>query len=320
MTRHVLLSSVKDEGPFVLEFVAHHRVIGFDAIHIASNDCSDGTDLLLDVLAENGAIKHLRNELKPGERPQRRAYEKMRKAFGTDDADWVMALDVDEFLFVDTGTGRVGDLTALAGAEVDVISLSALSFGTSENDNWQPGLVTEQFVRRLPSGSPANAPVKSLSRGRGRWRGIQNHHPVGYLGQGDITVMRGDGSVMTVPEDGKIWTHLRNFPPQLIAHAGAWYNHYPIKSIDSFLLRGMRGNGAEPVGDASKQRWDEAYWSKFAAARIEDRRIIERYGKDLRAEMNRLLSLPGVAEAHATAEALYAERIVDLADLDRLDG
>ena len=53
--RHVLLSSMKDEGPFVLEFVAHHRVLGFDAIHIASNDCTDGTDLLLDVLAEASA-------------------------------------------------------------------------------------------------------------------------------------------------------------------------------------------------------------------------------------------------------------------------
>ncbi|WBU61269.1 glycosyltransferase family 2 protein [Paracoccus albus] len=317
MTRHVLLSSVKDEGPFVLEFVAHHRVLGFDAIHVASNDCSDGTDLLLDALAGNGAIKHLRNELTPGERPQRRAYEKMREAFGTDDADWVMALDVDEFLFVDTGTGRVGDLTALAGAKVDVIALSALSFGTSDSESWQPGLVTEQFVRRLPSDSAANAPVKSLSRGRGRWRGIQNHHPVGYRGQGDITVMRGDGAVMTIANDDKIWTHLRNFPPGLIAHDGAWYNHYPVKSIDSFLLRGLRGNGAEPVGDTTKQRWDEAYWSKFAAARIEDRRIIERYGKELRAEMNRLLSLPGVAEANADAEALYAERI---AALDSLDG
>lgn len=167
MMRHVLMSSMKDEGPFVLEFVAHHRVLGFDAIHVASNDCSDGTDLLLDALAAQGAITHLPNRLKPGERPQRRAYEKMREAFDTDRADWIMALDVDEFLFVNVGAGRVGDLTALAGPEVDVISLSALSFGTSENEAWQPGRVTEQFTRRLPEKARQNAPVKSLSRGRG---------------------------------------------------------------------------------------------------------------------------------------------------------
>ena len=29
---HVLMCSMRDEGPFVLEFVAHHRAIGFDRI------------------------------------------------------------------------------------------------------------------------------------------------------------------------------------------------------------------------------------------------------------------------------------------------
>lgn len=318
--RHVLMSSMKDEGPFVLEFVAHHRVLGFDAIHVASNDCSDGTDLLLDALAAQGAITHLPNRLEPGERPQRRAYEKMREAFDTDRADWIMALDVDEFLFVNVGAGRVGDLTALAGPEVDVISLSALSFGTSENEAWQPGRVTEQFTLRLPEKARQNAPVKSLSRGQGRWRGVQNHHPVGFLGGGDIAAMRGNGEVMAVPDDGKLWTHLRNFPPRLIAHDCAWYNHYTIKSIESFLLRGLRGNGAAAIGEEIGQRWNESYWAQFAAANIADRRITARYGAETAAEMARLLSLPGVAEAQAEAEARYAGKIAALAEADRPDG
>lgn len=314
-TRHVLMSSVKDEGPFVLEFIAHHRIIGFDAIHMASNDCSDGTDLLLDALAGAGAITHLRNVLEPGERPQRRAYEKMRAAHQVDQADWVMALDVDEFLFVDTGDGRVGDLTALAGPEVDVIALSALGFGTSDA-GWQPGRVTQAFTRRLPENSRHNAPVKSLGRGRGRWRGTQNHHPTGFRGKGDIRVMDGDGKVRSIPDDGKIWSHLRNLPPDLITQGLAWYNHYTIKAMDSFLLRGMRGNGAVPIGETGPQRWDEAYWSKFAAARIEDRRIIDRYGAETAAEMARLLALPGVAEAQAEAERRYGAMIAALDEFD----
>mgnify|MGYP002652033994 CR=1 FL=1 len=47
---HVLVTSMRDEGPYALEFVAHHRAVGFDRIFIASNDCRDGTDLLLDAL------------------------------------------------------------------------------------------------------------------------------------------------------------------------------------------------------------------------------------------------------------------------------
>ncbi|TKW66223.1 MAG: glycosyltransferase family 2 protein [Paracoccus denitrificans] len=307
--RHVLMSSMKDEGPFILEYVAHHRVLGFDAIHIASNDCSDGTDILLDALAAHGVITHQDNPLRPGDWPMRSAYEKIRKTHHTDEADWVMVLDVDEFLFVDTGAGKVSDLTALAGPEIDIISLSALSFGTSDSEQWQPGRVTEQFTLRLPENSAANAPIKSLSRGNGRWRAVHNHHPFGFRGEGDIQVMRGNGEVMTVPDDGKIWTHLRHMPKHLIAHGHAWYNHYAIKSIDAYMMRQWRGRGGRPLGEVNPQRWDEAYWARFAAANIADRRIIERYGVQVADEMARLLALPGVAEAQALAEERYGKLI-----------
>lgn len=318
--RHVLLNSMKDEGPFALEFVAHHRVLGFDAIHIASNDCSDGTDLLLDALAAQGVITHLNNVVQPGDWPQRRAYEQMRTIHDTDAADWVMALDADEFLFVNTGAGKISDLTALAGPEVDVISLCALSFGTTEVEAWQPGRVTEQFTLRLPEGSGANAPVKSLSRGQGRWRAVHNHHPFGFRAAGDIQVMRGNGQVMAIPDDGKIWRHLRHLPKPLITHELAWYNHYAIKSIESYMMRQKRGRGGRPLGEAGPLRWDEAYWSRFAAANITDRRIITRYGAEVAAEMARLLALPGVAEAQAVAEARYAGLIAAVLLEDDADG
>ncbi|MEO5614945.1 MAG: glycosyltransferase family 2 protein [Cypionkella sp.] len=45
--RHILISSVEDEGPFLLAWVAHHLVLGFARILIASIDCSDDSDRLL---------------------------------------------------------------------------------------------------------------------------------------------------------------------------------------------------------------------------------------------------------------------------------
>ena len=55
----VLLSSFRNEAPFVLEFVAHHKVLGFDQIIIASNDCTDGTVQILDALQAMGVIRHM---------------------------------------------------------------------------------------------------------------------------------------------------------------------------------------------------------------------------------------------------------------------
>ncbi|MBA4489467.1 glycosyltransferase family 2 protein [Paracoccus sp. S1E-3] len=315
--RHVLLSSMKDEGPFILEFVAHHRVLGFDAIHIASNDCSDGTDLLLDVLDANGIVTHTRNPLKPGDVPQHRGYARIRRKHHFDaDADWIMVLDADEFLYVAQGAGRVGDLTALAAPEVDVIALNAMNFGTSEGMEWRPGRVTRQFTRRLPENARQNGPVKCLSRGRGRWRGLHNHYPIGFQGAGDaVRYMRANGAEESFPVAGRTWDYLRNVPADRITHELAWYNHYPIKSIDAYMMRRKRGRGASAIDSPSQfERHSEAYWMGFARADIEDRRILDRYGAETEAEMARLLALPGVAAAQAETERRYGALIAEIAN------
>ena len=306
---------MKDEGPFVLEFVAHHRVLGFDAIHIASNDCTDGTDLLLDVLARHGIVTHTRNPLKAGDVPQHRGYVQIRRQQKYDeDADWVMVLDADEFLYIDLGAGRIGDLTALAGPEVDIIALNAMNFGTNDDMEWRPGLVTRQFTRRLPENAISNGPVKCLSRGRGLWRGLHNHSPIGFRGAGDVVrFMRGNGEIDSFPASGKIWEHLRHMPPERIVHELAWYNHYPIKSIDSFMMRRRRGRGASAIDSPTRfQRHTEPYWTRFARAKIEDRRILDRYGAETEAEIARLLALPGVADAQAETERRYAALIAEI--------
>ncbi len=46
-----LATSIKDEGPFLLEWIAHHKVAGFNRILIGYNDCTDGSEKLLRLLA-----------------------------------------------------------------------------------------------------------------------------------------------------------------------------------------------------------------------------------------------------------------------------
>ena len=49
--RATALRGVKNEGAFLVEWLAHHRACGFSDFLVYSNDCSDGTDLMLDRLA-----------------------------------------------------------------------------------------------------------------------------------------------------------------------------------------------------------------------------------------------------------------------------
>ncbi|WP_134726738.1 glycosyltransferase family 2 protein [Paracoccus luteus] len=302
---HVLISSMKDEGPYVLEFVAHHRVLGFDRIFIASNDCRDGTDAVLDALAGAGAIGHTRNVLEPGDIPQHKGYARMRAEHGLDRADWLMVLDADEFLQVTTGQGRVQDLTAAAPDGTDIIALNPMTFGTSEDEDWRPGRVTQQFLRRVPARNRANRPVKTLTRGLKRFRTIHNHCVNGYRGQLPLQVMRGDGALSAIAPGTPLWQVLRNVAPDQIAHGLAHYNHYAVKSLSSFLLRHERGRGAVAVGEGNA-RHTEDYFARIAGARIEDRSIDARYGEAVGAEMARLRAIPAVAAAQAEAERRYA--------------
>ncbi|MBC7738338.1 MAG: glycosyltransferase family 2 protein, partial [Candidatus Saccharibacteria bacterium] len=104
---HTLISGMKDEGPYILEWVAHHLVLGFDRICIASNDCSDGSDALLDALQAAGHIEHLAHVVGPGAIPQHAGYAALRARFSIDDTEWLAVLDADEFLNVHVGSHGV---------------------------------------------------------------------------------------------------------------------------------------------------------------------------------------------------------------------
>ncbi|MDA3888128.1 MAG: glycosyltransferase family 2 protein, partial [Allgaiera sp.] len=61
MHRFIIVTPMKNEGPFILEWVAHNLAIGVDEIVIFSNDCTDGSDALLDRLHEMGKLRHVDN-------------------------------------------------------------------------------------------------------------------------------------------------------------------------------------------------------------------------------------------------------------------
>ena len=42
MTKTVI-TTMKNEGAFLLEWVAHHKALGFDDLVICTNDCTDAT-------------------------------------------------------------------------------------------------------------------------------------------------------------------------------------------------------------------------------------------------------------------------------------
>ncbi len=295
---------MKDEGPYVLEFVAHHLVLGFDRILIASNDCTDGTDGVLRALAKHGYITHLRNEVQPGEIPQHAGYDRLRAKHGIDSADWLMMLDADEFLHVEVGDGTVQALTAAAPPQVDIIALNAMTFGTVKGAVWEPGRVCARFRCRLGLTEKLNGAVKSLTRGPSRFKGIHNHHMVGFRGTDPLQVMRADGSVFALAPDVALWTRLRSLPVGEIRHQMAHYNHYAIKTADAFAARRARGRGAVAETTPENLRHTDAYFAVRAKAATLDERI-DVYAPAVIARIDEMLAHRAVRRRQTDAEARY---------------
>lgn len=309
--RHVLISCVKDEGPFLLEWVAHHLVIGFDLIGVASNDCTDGSAELLAALDGAGYITHLDHVPTSGEVPQHAGYARLRPRLELQPEDWLMMLDADEFLNVHCGAGRVADLTARADPDIDIVALCAMGFTDGGHERWQPGPVCARFVQRLTLNHPTNAAVKSLTRGTHRFGGIHNHHLVGYTERAALQVMRGDGTRFALARNKPIFKQLRNVPVALISHDLAQYNHYLIKTRDSFLLRGVRGRGVTKVDGPVAERHTDAYFAQRQASAGTDLSIA-RYADRVGRLMGAMLEDRFIRAAQTATERLYAARLAEI--------
>lgn len=303
--RHTLISSVKDEGPFLLEWVAHHLVLGFDRIIVASNDCSDGSDRLLAALAAEGYISHVPNALKPGDIPQHAGYEKIRRLHDIDASDWLMMLDADEFLNIHIGGSRVTDLTDRAEADIDVIALNGMFFTSLPETEWRAGRVCALFTQRVASHHKANAALKTLTRNPSRFRGIHNHSMVSFKEKQPLHVLWGDGTRTQTDPALPLWRQLRNGEIKAVSHRLAQYNHYGLKSPDSFALRQSRGRGAVAETTPETARHTESYFTERNQPAGEDHSIA-RYADQVQALMAEMRGHKKIKRRQRVCEESYA--------------
>ncbi|APG46494.1 glycosyltransferase family 2 protein [Phaeobacter porticola] len=241
--RTVAVTCVKNEGAFLLEWIAHHKAVGFTDILILSNDCQDGSDRMLDRLDELGHITHLRND-GPYDKAgiQFTGLKKADKHRLVRKADWVMTLDVDEFVNIHVGDGKLTDLHA-ALPDADAITLTWRLFGNSETVRYQDQPVTEQFTRCAPQVIhwPWRAAMfKTLYRNDGTYRKLGVHRPRNPQDTGAVDPFRWfDGAGRELDQSFKTQRVYSNYgQPNFDL---VQLNHYPLGAMESYVLKADRG-------------------------------------------------------------------------------
>lgn len=232
----------RNEAPYITEWVAHHRLMGFRDIFIADNDSDDGTWELLQVLEKLGYLKCFRFPDPPEQRPQLPAYAELMRRFGSQ-VDWMAFIDADEFIWPTNGErSAIPSLAGLAARpEIGAIALNWALYGSSWHLNHAAGLVTERFQRCARRTQRSNEHFKTVLR-TAAWSGeFKNPH----LPRLDATwwVMHANGTpVLPNARKGSglsgevVWDVLR-------------LNHYAVKSRQEFDERKQpKGRVSHPGG------------------------------------------------------------------------
>lgn len=299
MTPVALMSCMRNEGIHILEWLAYHRVIGFGPIVVCSNDCDDGSDHLLDLLAHHGLIDHLPNPLEPGEPPQRKGIDRALVHLQDSPADWLAHLDADEFLNIAPGAGPVQELIDRA-QDAHAIALPWRMFGDNGHQTW-PGETLRAFTACEPAADPATVKFKSIFRHRD-FASASDHMPTAPRVETPLAVNAAGEPLSSAPLFGT--PVARYLPLDIALRGGAVVNHYAIRSTDSFRLRQARGRG---MGAPWLKYVPGSMWHRRANRNeVQDRSILRRW-PETEAEIARLRALPGVAAAEAACHAWFLD-------------
>lgn len=307
------VTCVKNEGPFLLEWIAFNRIIGVTDFLFYSNDCTDHTDDLLDTLAGHSIVKHLPNPATDNRAYQMVALKACKREPIVKQADWVWVSDVDEFLNIHVGDGTLAALIEACG-NPQAISATFLMMANAGVESFVDAPVISQFTKCHDPDQWTDQTaieVKTLTR---------HDLPFQYFGAHRAFLKK---SVDEAPE----WTdcsgrqvpyrftfvkakgRIRKFPAKG-ARDFATLNHYALRSLESYVVKADRGDV-----NRENRNFEDDYWQDRNDASHEDDRILK-YLAPLKAEMNRLMQLDGVADWHEKTVAAHTGRYKQLMEMD----
>lgn len=226
---------VKNEGPYLMEWVAHYYSLGFDKIILSSNDSTDDTQDIIDFLVSIGVVDNFYTDPdRDDDRgyPQRRFYNNVISSY-RDDVDIMAFFDADEFLF---GDEPIKDIIELLFKDTDksAVAINWVLYGSNGLKEYDDRLVTERFTRHSDNTIDENH-YKTIARLRNIDIMINPHHPV--TNKDDITHC--DGTEIEYGRD--FGMSVRSVIQPLRLH------HYVTKSKQEWIRKIQRGSADDEV-------------------------------------------------------------------------
>jgi hypothetical protein len=292
--KYLMITSMRNEAPYILEWLAYHSSIGVDGFLVYSNDCNDGTDAMLDRLDALGVLTHVRNDKITQAGVQWSALKRADKHPMRTEAEWILFADADEFVNVKAGAGHLDDLLA-ACPDATAFALMWQMFGNDGRIEIEDLPVIDQFTKcaRFPCYVPLTSSMfKTLFKNDGSYEKLGVHRPKKRV-ERDISKIQwvnGSGHAL-----GPHYVDQASFTYGPVGGIDlVCLNHYSVKSAKAFLAKTQRG-----LPNRSDKKIDLSYWVDRNFNQV-DNVSIQRKADDTKAVMAEWLADDALRLLHKT--------------------
>jgi hypothetical protein len=305
----LIVTTMKNEGPFMIDWVAYNLSVGFDDVLIYTNDCSDGTDLIGDRLQELGFAHHVRNRLGPRATPQNRAHNLSMKHPSFLAADWVISLDVDEYINIRLPDGGIQEFVDACG-QSDAISICWKMFGNGGVDDYEDTPIPELLLKATREDHFPHYKTrafKTLFRNNGKFNRFRAHRPridPDAAANPDApyeSIVWRDAGGHTTDAAQVNWKRWNGFSDD---HARI--HHYAVRTTDSFLVKRDRGRTNHVGQDQGLE-----YWNQLNHNDVTDDSIL-RHMPAMHEIKDKMLVDPRLKKLHEDACAWHGQKAAEL--------
>ena len=266
--RALCILCVRNEGAHLLDWLAHHRAVGFTEFLVFSNDCADGTEMMLERLQGMGELTHIRNDDHGARGPQWAALKAADRHPLKAGADWILCLDIDEFVNIHAGDGTLSALFA-AVPQATAIPLTWRLFGNAGVVAIEDAPVAQTFIRAAPAVLhwPWRAALfKTLFRNDGTYGALGVHRPRRPEPARLHTACWVDGSGRPLDDGFRTTRIYSDFGQD--NHRLVQLNHYALGSMQGYLVKCDRGRANREGAPL-----DMGYWIDRNFCAVEDASI-----------------------------------------------
>ncbi len=307
--RILSVTSVRNEGPYLLEWIAHHWAAGFTDFLIFSNDCEDGTHEMLQQLDQAGVLTHVPHQPNPKKSIQWQALRQGWRHPLRKEADWILVSDVDEFINIHAEGHNIVGLLAAVPKDADAIVLPWRLFGHNGVVEIKDASVTQQFTRAIAPDLqfPISASLfKTLFRAKGPFNQLGVHRPKQKASSKAMLPRFVNGSGTQMHSFLARTPHRLSLYDLGVARDLVELNHYAVRSAAAFVNKCDRG-----LPNRAHKSLDLAYWVERNFNSVDDKSILK-MRPATEVALAKLWTVPLIADLHHKSVAWHRTRFSQL--------